>query len=94
MREIARIQTFPDWFNFLGRTIKSKYQQIGNAVPPRLAYEIAAQIRAVLSGGDLRGESKYMSFEQFIDSGKPLRARDRDVIFSQEKPSLRNKNRA
>jgi len=92
VREIARIQTFPDWFNFMGRTIKSKYQQIGNAVPPRLAYEMAVQIKAVLGGDDLRGESEYMSFGQFVDSGKPLQARDRDVIFSQEKPSAKNKN--
>ncbi|MBU0688437.1 MAG: DNA cytosine methyltransferase [Gammaproteobacteria bacterium] len=94
VREIARIQTFPDWFDFVGRTIKSKYQQIGNAVPPRLAYEMAVQIKAVLGGADLRGESEYMSFEQFVDSGKPLRARDRDVIFSHEKPSVKTKKRA
>lgn len=94
VREIARIQTFPDWFNFLGRTVKSKYQQIGNAVPPRLAFEIAMQIKQVLSGSDLRGESEYMNFEQFVRSGKPLRARDRDVIFSHKKTIAENKNRA
>lgn len=94
VREIARIQTFPDWFNFVGRTIKSKYQQIGNAVPPRLAYEMAIQIKAVLGGADLRGDSEYLSFEQFVDSGKPLRARDRDVIFSHEKPPVKTKQRA
>jgi DNA (cytosine-5)-methyltransferase 1 len=94
VREIARIQTFPDWFNFVGRTIKSKYQQIGNAVPPRLAYELAVQIRAVLGGADLRGTSEYMSFEQFVSSGKPLRARDRDVIFSHENPLVKKKKRA
>lgn len=94
VREIARIQTFPDWFNFVGRTIKSKYQQIGNAVPPRLAYEMAVQIKAVLKGADLRGESEYMSFEQFVDSGKPLRARDRDVIFSHNRSSVKTRKRA
>jgi DNA (cytosine-5)-methyltransferase 1 len=94
VREIARIQTFPDWFNFGGRTIKSKYQQIGNAVPPRLAYEMAVQIKAVLGGADLRGESEYLSFEQFVDSSKPLRARDRDVIFSHEKTSVKTQKRA
>lgn len=91
VREIARIQTFPDWFLFVGRTIKSKYQQIGNAVPPRLAYEMAVQIKAVLGGADLRGNSAYMSFEQFVGAGKPLRACDRDVIFSHEKPSIKAK---
>lgn len=52
VREIARIQTFPDWFKFDGRNVKSKYKQIGNAVPPRLAYEISLQIREVLAGKD------------------------------------------
>lgn len=81
VREIARIQSFPDWFLFDGRTIKSKYQQIGNAVPPRLAYEMALQVRKVLEGHDLRSDNEYMSFEQFVKAGKPLRACDRDIIF-------------
>lgn len=34
VREIARFQTFPDDFIFHGSSIKSKYEQIGNAVPP------------------------------------------------------------
>lgn len=89
VREIARIQTFPDWFNFVGRTIKSKYQQIGNAVPPRLAYEVALQIKAVLNGDDLRGKLEFMSFEQFVSSGKPLRARDGEVIFSHMKSTVK-----
>lgn len=81
VREIARIQTFPDWFSFEGRTIKSKYQQIGNAVPPRLAYELALQIKAVLKGINLRNELDYITFEDFVRSGKPLRSRDRDIVF-------------
>lgn len=92
VREIARIQTFPDWFSFEGRSVKSKYQQIGNAVPPRLAYEIAIQIKASLSGQDLRTEEARLTFEQFLNSGKPLRARDRDIIFS-DKP-FESKKRA
>lgn len=82
VREIARIQSFPDWFKFEGRNIKSKYQQIGNAVPPRLAYEIASRLIGVLAGKDLRGLNNFMAFEQFTTAGKPLRACDRDVIFS------------
>jgi DNA (cytosine-5)-methyltransferase 1 len=88
VREIARIQSFPDWFKFEGRTIKSKYQQIGNAVPPRLAYEVALQIKSVLNGEDLRNSSGYITYDQFIRSKKPLRASDRDVIFSEEKPRV------
>lgn len=40
VRELARIQTFPDWFEFKSTSI-SQQQQIGNAVPPLLAERIA-----------------------------------------------------
>ena len=82
VREIARIQTFPDWFVFHGKSVKSKYKQIGNAVPPRLAFEIAEQIKATLDGKDLRENAPFLLFEDFIAAGKPLRARDHDVVFS------------
>ena len=36
VRECARLQTFPDWFEFYG-SITEQMQLIGNAVPPRLA---------------------------------------------------------
>ena len=41
-RELAAIQTFPDNFVFQGNN-SSVYRQIGNAVPPLLAYQIANQ---------------------------------------------------
>jgi DNA (cytosine-5)-methyltransferase 1 len=46
-REGARIQSFPDWFQFYGtkRNIKT---QIGNAVPPLLAMKFAEQLEIVL----------------------------------------------
>jgi len=46
-REGARIQSFPDWYQFYGnkREIKT---QIGNAVPPLLAIKLAHQIEEVL----------------------------------------------
>lgn len=46
-RELARLQTFPDTFVFLGNAGKVQ-QQIGNAVPVLLANKIALQVKEVL----------------------------------------------
>ena len=46
-RELARIQTFPDDFIFKGNAGKVQ-QQIGNAVPPKLVFQIANSVKEVL----------------------------------------------
>lgn len=46
-RENARIQTFPDEWEFCG-TLAEKYKQVGNAVPVSLAKEIGIQIKKSL----------------------------------------------
>ncbi len=81
VREIARIQSFPDWWIFYGRSVKSKYQQIGNAVPPRLAYEIACQLSEVLEGKSPEGIRNFTSLDNFIQLEKPLRPSDPGVFM-------------
>ena len=50
IREIARIQGFPDDFKFIYENTNDAYKMIGNAVPVNLAYEIACAIKKYLEG--------------------------------------------
>lgn len=48
VREIARIQSFPDNFDFSSIPLQSKYKVIGNAVPPVMAWVVAKTLTDLL----------------------------------------------
>ncbi len=51
VREAARLQSFPDSFEFCGNEVQ-QFTQIGNAVPPLLAYKLALAVRDALAQSD------------------------------------------
>jgi DNA (cytosine-5)-methyltransferase 1 len=50
MREAARIQSFPDSFLFMSK-LRETERQIGNAVPPVLAWHVAKAVGSAIAGG-------------------------------------------
>lgn len=59
-REAARLQSFPDWYAFSGPYMRfhgdaeqDRYEQIGDAIPPLLAYALGRELAASLSGRDM-----------------------------------------
>ncbi len=50
LEECAAIQTFPRDFHWAGR-LNSRYKQVGNAVPPKLAFHVALAVREALGLG-------------------------------------------
>jgi len=60
-REGARLQTFPDAFRFYGGK-KDVARQIGNAVPPGLAFHLGNAIRASLEGHAVKRTPQFGLF--------------------------------
>ena len=58
VREVARIQTFPDDYQFIYDDVNDGYKMIGNAVPVNLAYHVAMQIRRTLEAHGIRLEER------------------------------------
>lgn len=73
VREYARIQSFPDWFEFKGkfttggdRRVKEcpRYTQVGNAVPPHLARAIGGAIKVALD--EIHRVSNNKNYEHYL----------------------------
>ena len=52
VREAARLQSFPDDFEFFG-AMSAQFKQIGNAVPPLFANKIAKSVLSILKNYNL-----------------------------------------
>jgi DNA (cytosine-5)-methyltransferase 1 len=68
--EGARLQSFPDWFEFKGSE-SNQFNQIGNAVPPLLGKALARSVKAYLNSGYQQSE-KISQPTQYIQFSKLL----------------------
>jgi DNA (cytosine-5)-methyltransferase 1 len=57
VREAARLQSFPDGFLFAG-SMNPAFRQIGNAVPPLLAFAVAQKVMAALQNAKALGQQE------------------------------------
>lgn len=60
-RESARLQTFPDWWEFSGNG-RHVIRQVGNAVPPLFASLLATHIRK-----HVFNEKNHTTYQEFVD---------------------------
>lgn len=70
-KEAAAIQTFPPNMEFCG-DLDSKYKQIGNAVPVKLAEAIASEVKKILTVKDLRPLLNFENPEDEIKADRRI----------------------
>lgn len=63
VREGARLQSFPDWFEFCGSE-GNQFNQVGNAVPPLLARELAKSVLDYLENSTVLSASQIRRFNK------------------------------
>ena len=61
-REAARLQSFPDWFEFYG-TETQQFNQIGNAVPPLLALHLANALKECYNTNEVYSRKEILEME-------------------------------
>ncbi len=66
VREGARLQSFPDWFQFAG-TETSQFNQIGNAVSPLFAYHLANSVNQYLNSTYRMSPSEVEAYNHSVD---------------------------
>ena len=79
LREAARLQTFPDDFVFMG-TKTAQFRQVGNAVPPLLAQQVA-QIVAKTLGVDSYGYFDSLEGEDSEEEADAPKLRGVDMFL-------------
>jgi DNA (cytosine-5)-methyltransferase 1 len=72
VRECARVQTFPDSYEFVYNRVADGYKMIGNAVPVEFARKLALKIKSDLQGTEnlalkSRARGEVYSFEDLVD---------------------------
>ena len=65
-REAARLQSFPDWFEFSGNETQ-QFNQIGNAVPPLLAYQLAMALKDCYKMGELYSIEEILEGQMILN---------------------------
>lgn len=78
IREIARIQGFPDDFKFIYEDTNTAYKMIGNAVPVNLAFEIAVAIKKYLEGNGEEVEIDHEVIDAKKENEKKMSTKSND----------------
>jgi len=59
LREAARLQSFPDWFDLVGSET-SCFNQVGNAVAPLFSFYLAGMVRSYLNSSGRLSQSEIV----------------------------------
>lgn len=78
VREVARVQSFPDDFLFIYDQVNDGYKMVGNAVPVNLAYHVALSIKQALKQAGL----EIHKSEPFVEQ-HPQRSMTQSTLFTQ-----------